>query len=255
MPKSSKDRMTPPAGIGPAVWLPRPQPPGLASSANSPLSANPHFSQQFASADVAHALMRRTHACRAGTSADAWSFYIPARVSSGFQSASTKPRLMLCIRAWLWPCRNTQSIRGFSPCRLPRCQVRETIAELRRRINQSCFHGVRRNVVPMLHETLPILHARLGKAALPDLSQIAAFLLQTERESSLDELHGPFHCHAVADRQQYMQMVRHDDKVVDPEFPGRHIGAKHVDPQRGIPFRLQQGAALAGLGGGEERTR
>ena len=30
-----------------------------------------------------------------------WSFYIPARVSSGFQSASTKPRHMLCIRAWL----------------------------------------------------------------------------------------------------------------------------------------------------------
>src|ERR1017187_8266912 len=33
-------------------------------------------------------------------SAGAWSFYIPARVSSGFQSASTKPRLMPRIRAW-----------------------------------------------------------------------------------------------------------------------------------------------------------
>jgi hypothetical protein len=52
-----------------------------------------------------------------------------------------------------------------------------------------------------------------------------------------------------------MQMVWHYDKVVEPEFPGRYVGAKHVDHQRGIPFRLQQGAALAGLGGGEERTR
>src|ERR1039458_1696222 len=51
-----------------------------------------------------------------------------------------------------------------------------------------------------------------------------------------------------------MQMVWHYDKVVKPEFPGRYVGAKHVDHQRGIPFRLQQGAALAGLGGGEERT-
>jgi hypothetical protein len=52
-----------------------------------------------------------------------------------------------------------------------------------------------------------------------------------------------------------MQMVWHYDKVVEPEFPGRYVGAKYVDHQRGIPFRLQQGAALAGLGGGEERTR
>src|ERR1039457_4551879 len=52
-----------------------------------------------------------------------------------------------------------------------------------------------------------------------------------------------------------MQMVWHYDKVVEPEFPGRYVGAKHVDHQRGIPFRLQQGAALAGVGGGEERTR
>src|ERR1035438_3719461 len=50
-----------------------------------------------------------------------------------------------------------------------------------------------------------------------------------------------------------MQMVWHYDKVVEPEFPGRYVGAKHVDHQRGIPFRLQQGAALAGLGGGEAR--
>jgi hypothetical protein len=52
-----------------------------------------------------------------------------------------------------------------------------------------------------------------------------------------------------------MQMVWHYDKVVKPEFPGRYVRAKHVDHQRGLPFRLQQGAALAGLGGGEERTR
>src|ERR1035441_9901509 len=38
-------------------------------------------------------------------------------------------------------------------------------------------------------------------------------------------------------------------------FLAATVGAKHVDHQRGIPFRLQQGAALAGLGGGEERTR
>src|ERR1039458_5075884 len=52
-----------------------------------------------------------------------------------------------------------------------------------------------------------------------------------------------------------MQMVWHYDKVVEPEFPGRYVGAKHVAHQRGIPFRLQQVAALAGLGADEERPR
>src|ERR1035438_6716978 len=28
-----------------------------------------------------------------------------------------------------------------------------------------------------------------------------------------------------------MQMVWHYDKVVEPEFPGRYVGAKHVDHQ------------------------
>src|ERR1017187_10022154 len=39
-----------------------------------------------------------------------------------------------------------------------------------------------------------------------------------------------------------MQMVWHYDKVVKPEFPGRYVRAKHVDHQRGLPFRLQHGA-------------
>src|ERR1017187_2678705 len=40
--------------------------------------------------------------------------------------ASTRPRLMPCIRAWLQPCRWRQAIQGFRPRSLPPCHVRET---------------------------------------------------------------------------------------------------------------------------------
>jgi hypothetical protein len=52
-----------------------------------------------------------------------------------------------------------------------------------------------------------------------------------------------------------MQMIRHDNKVVQPKLLGRDVRTKHIDHQSGIPFGLQQGPALAGPGGGEERAR
>ena len=50
-------------------------------------------------------------------------------------------------------------------------------------------------------------------------------------------------------------MVGHDHEVMQPEFPRCDIGTQHVDHQCGIAFRLQQRAPLAGLCGGEKRTR
>jgi hypothetical protein len=77
-----------------------------------------------------------------------WSFYISVRSSCRSHRASTRPRLMPCIRAWLQPCRWRQSLQGFSPCCLPPCQVRETIGELLRPLDQSRLHRVRRYVFP-----------------------------------------------------------------------------------------------------------
>src|ERR1022692_2672012 len=37
-----------------------------------------------------------------------------------------------------------------------------------------------------------------------------------------------------------MQMVWHYDKVVKPEFPGRYVGAKHVDDRRASLLRSGQ---------------
>jgi hypothetical protein len=55
------------------------------------------------------------------------------------------------------------------------------------------------------------------------------------RESVFDDLHGSFNGHAFADRQEQMQMIRHDDKVVQPKLFGRDVRTKHTDHQSGIP--------------------
>jgi len=49
-------------------------------------------------------------------------------------------------------------------------------------------------------------------------------------------------------------MIRHNDKIVQQKLPGPHVGAQHVDRQCGVALRLQQIAAFAGSGGGEERA-
>src|ERR1039458_8179985 len=121
---------------------------------------------------------RKCRNSRRRLKAGGWSFYISVRISCRSHRASTKPRLMPCIRAWLQPCRWRQSLQGFSPCCPPPCQVRETIGGVPGPIYQSRLHRVRRYVFPMLHEALPTLHARLGEATLPDLSPMTAFLLQ-----------------------------------------------------------------------------
>jgi hypothetical protein len=67
-------------------------------------------------------------------------------------------------------------------------------------------------------------------------------------------LHGLLDGHVRTDRYQEVQVIGHDHEVMEPEFPGRYVRTQHVDHQRGVAFRLQQGKSLAGLRSGEERT-
>lgn len=99
------------------------------------------------------------------------------------------------------------------------------------------------------------MNAHLGKSALPDLSQVPQFFLQAVGESALDELHGPFNGRIACDREQQMQVVRHDDEIVQLEFSRRNVGTQHVDQQQGIALRLEQGPPHAGGCGGEKRAR
>ena len=83
-----------------------------------------------------------------------------------------------------------------------------------------------------------VIDAKLGKPALPDLSQVSQFFLQAVGESAFDELHGPFNGRIACDREQQMQVVRHDDEIVQLKFSRRYVGTQHVDQQQGIALGL-----------------
>src|ERR1017187_5889261 len=68
--------------------------------------------------------------------------------------------------------------RALAPAAFLLARYVKQLGELLGPLEQSRLHRVRRYVLPMLDEALPTLHARLGEATLPDLSQIDPFLIQ-----------------------------------------------------------------------------
>ena len=113
-------------------------------------------------------------------------------------------------------------IRASAPACLHLLQVAIAIRVLVSRFNQPCFNRVLSNVLPVSQEALLIVSPRLGKAALPDFSQILAFPLQAIREPAFDELHGFFNRHISLNRQENMRMIGHDHEIVQKEFPLRN---------------------------------
>jgi hypothetical protein len=55
------------------------------------------------------------------------------------------------------------------------------------------------------------------------------------------KLHGPFNRHVAANLDQQMHMIGHHDEIMELEFARRHIGAQHINQQRRITFRVEQG--------------
>jgi hypothetical protein len=61
------------------------------------------------------------------------------------------------------------------------------------------------------------------KAALPDLSLISEISPQAVGESALDELHGLFNGNVARKSHQEMQMIWHNDEVMQLKLTGRYI--------------------------------
>ena len=71
-------------------------------------------------------------------------------------------------------------------------------------------------------------------------------------EPAFDKLHGLFDGHFVLDRQKQMNVIRHDDEIVQVEFSFGDEGPQHIDKKGYISFRLKQASAHARLRGREE---
>jgi len=92
----------------------------------------------------------------------------------------------------------------------------------------------------------------VGKSALPDLQIRPELLLCAMRESTFDELHGPFERYFRGN--QKMEVIGHEDKLVEQISFGL-VGEKSFEEQASPGLRLENGSALPRLGGDEVGLR
>ena len=100
-----------------------------------------------------------------------------------------------------------------------------------------------------------ISHLNVGKSALPYPSLEAKFPFCAIGEIAFDELYRLFNRHVIADRDEQVNMVPHDDKIVNLELTFAYVTAKHVREQIRHGVRLEQGLAFRCPGGNKERAR
>ena len=106
---------------------------------------------------------------------------------------------------------------------------------------------VRGDIRAMVLEVFVVIHPQFRESALPDLARVAGFALEAKRKAPFDELHRFFDGHVAEDRQQQMQMIGHDDEVVEVKSFCRDARAQHIDQQGRVAVGLQERCARVGF--------
>ena len=107
------------------------------------------------------------------------------------------------------------------------------------------------NVLPKLAILRHIPHTPIIETVFPYLALKAEFLLGSKGKPSFDELHGFLNC--VGSSQQQVNMIRHDDKLMEQVFPLIAIAEQNIQEQPCHLVGLEHGHFLV-AGGGEEVT-
>jgi len=92
----------------------------------------------------------------------------------------------------------------------------------------------------MAQEAFTVPDALVRKTGLPDFIAAAQFLLRAIRESSFHEPDRLFNRRAAIESELQMEMVGHNDEVMQPEFFGDDIDSQNVDKEVGHAFGLQE---------------
>ena len=79
-------------------------------------------------------------------------------------------------------------------------------------------HWVRANIISMLRIVIRVANAMIHVSSLPNLGRDTEFFSRTVRETAFNELHRSFKRSPVSKRQQEMNMVWHDDELMNLKF-------------------------------------
>ena len=107
------------------------------------------------------------------------------------------------------------------------------------------------NVFPELAVLPVVTDSPVIEAGLPNLADEAKFLLGAEGKSALDQLHGFFY--RVGWSKDQMNVVRHDDKIMEQILSLISIAEENIQEQTGHPVGLEHRHFLI-AGGGDEVT-
>ncbi len=94
------------------------------------------------------------------------------------------------------------------------------------------------NIPTMLFIIIPIANAMIRETALPNLRARSHFFLIAKRISALDKLHGLLQGRLRL--QDQMNMIRHDNKFVKPEFFVIAIAKQNLKKQLSRPFGAKE---------------
>jgi hypothetical protein len=140
---------------------------------------------------------------------------------------------------------------GLGPVFLT-CEGSEAPGELIWRIGETGFDRILSNIDAVIGEAFRVVDAMVGEAPLPDFACVAVLALHSKREAALDELHGFFEGHVGRGGQEQVNVIGHDDEVVEGESSGTNRGAENVDEEYGVALRLEQTFAHPSLSCDEE---
>jgi hypothetical protein len=109
-----------------------------------------------------------------------------------------------------------QSIRGLQPLRaFSSFKCADPYGYSSAEFANPAFTGLLSMYSSMLLEALLIIDAFVGESALPNLASKLQFLVCPERKTTFDQLHCLFKTHLAGYGHQKVNVVRHDDKVVN----------------------------------------
>jgi hypothetical protein len=105
--------------------------------------------------------------------------------------------------------------------------------------SQSRLQRVLRDICPMLFKAFVADDLYFGKPSLPNPSFESKLVRQPMRKPAFDQLHCLFDGHAVGHGNKQMNVIRHNDKIVQFKLPFLHQRTQHVDQQARIALRLK----------------
>src|SRR5208282_5199949 len=104
----------------------------------------------------------------------------------------------------------------------------------------------------MILKTRFVNNTHVRESTLPNLAQESKLALSAKRKSTFDQLHCLFEAHIALNRKQDVNVVWHDNEIMNLEFSGPNVVSEYVDQKFGHAHSLKERPSARGAGCNKE---